>query len=150
MKTAHEDREDDPEIWPGIRDAAAVLDAAFAEAAARFRWAPLCSTARAGNRTEEAADPTAHAEILAIRAAARLPDCALYATLEPCAMCAAAASFARLRGLSFGAYDPKGGGVEHGGAWAGLGCLTSFNGFALKMRRGAGYNCLTLFNKSIK
>lgn len=76
--------------------------------------------ARAGNRTEEAADPTAHAEMLAIRAAAaargeaRLPDCDLYVTLEPCAMCAAAISFARIRRLYYGAADPKGGGVAHG------------------------------------
>lgn len=75
----------------------------------------------AGNRVEELGDPTAHAEILAIRAAAeirdepRLPDCDLYVTLEPCAMCAGAISMARLRRLSFGAYDAKGGGVEHGG-----------------------------------
>jgi len=76
--------------------------------------------AEAGNRTETDADPTAHAELLVIRAAAaargapRLPDCDLYVTLEPCAMCAAAISFARLRRVYFGAYDPKGGGVEHG------------------------------------
>lgn len=76
--------------------------------------------ARAGNRVEELADPTAHAEILAIRAAAavvglpRLPGCDLYVTLEPCAMCAAAISFARIRRLVFAAYDPKGGGVDHG------------------------------------
>lgn len=76
---------------------------------------------RAGNRVEELGDPTAHAEILAIRAAAeirdepRLPDCDLYVTLEPCAMCAGAISMARLRRLSFGAYDAKGGGIEHGG-----------------------------------
>lgn len=76
--------------------------------------------ARAGNRTETDRDPTAHAEVLAIRAAAakagapRLPDADLYVTLEPCAMCAAAISFARIRRLYFGAYDPKGGGVEHG------------------------------------
>lgn len=76
--------------------------------------------AQTGNRTEELADPTAHAEILAIRAATqqrgepRLPDCDLYVTLEPCAMCAAAISFARLRRVIFGAYDPKGGAVEHG------------------------------------
>ena len=76
---------------------------------------------RAGNRVEELGDPTAHAEILAIRAAAeirdepRLPDCDLYVTLEPCAMCAGAISMVRLRRLSFGAYDAKGGGVEHGG-----------------------------------
>lgn len=74
----------------------------------------------AGNRTEACADPTAHAEVLAIRracaarGAARLPDCDLYVTLEPCAMCACAISFARLRRVYFGAYDPKGGGVEHG------------------------------------
>ena len=76
--------------------------------------------ARSGNRTEETSDPTAHAELLAIRAAAavrgepRIAGCDLYVTLEPCAMCAAAISFARIRRLYFGAYDPKGGGVEHG------------------------------------
>jgi tRNA(Arg) A34 adenosine deaminase TadA len=76
--------------------------------------------AAAGNRTEELADPTAHAEMLALRAAAarvgapRLPDCDLYVTLEPCPMCAAAISFARIRRLYFGAEDSKGGGVEHG------------------------------------
>ncbi len=76
--------------------------------------------ARAGNRTEADSDPTAHAEILAIRAAAkgraspRLTDCDLYVTLEPCAMCAQAISFARIRRLYFGAFDSKGGGVEHG------------------------------------
>jgi tRNA(adenine34) deaminase len=76
--------------------------------------------ARAGNRVEELADPTAHAELLAIREAARalesprLTGCDLYVTLEPCAMCATAISFARIRRLHFGAYDPKGGGVDHG------------------------------------
>ncbi len=76
--------------------------------------------AAAGNRTEELNDPTAHAEMLAIREAAagrsepRLRDCDLYVTLEPCPMCAQAISFARLRRVYFGAYDPKGGGVEHG------------------------------------
>ena len=76
--------------------------------------------ARAGNEVEAAHDPTAHAEMLAIRAAAkergsaRLPDCDIYVTLEPCAMCAQAIAFARLRRLYFGAADPKGGGVEHG------------------------------------
>ena len=74
----------------------------------------------ASNRTEQDHDPTAHAEVLALRAAAqklgsaRLPDCDLYVTLEPCAMCAAAISFARIRKLVFGAYDVKGGAVEHG------------------------------------
>jgi tRNA(adenine34) deaminase len=76
--------------------------------------------ARAGNRTLADKDPTAHAELLAIRQAAgalgseRLTDCDLYVTLEPCAMCAAAMSFARIRRLYFGAGDPKGGAVEHG------------------------------------
>jgi len=76
--------------------------------------------AQSGNRTEELADPTAHAEMLVLRVAAaargrpRLDDCDLYVTLEPCAMCAAAISFARIRRLYFGARDPKGGAVEHG------------------------------------
>ena len=76
--------------------------------------------ARAGNRTEGDADPTAHAEIVAIREACarrgrpRLPDCDLYVTLEPCTLCAAAISFARIRRLVYGAPDPKGGGVAHG------------------------------------
>ena len=76
--------------------------------------------ARAGNRTMADRDPTAHAELLTIRAAAatlgteRLTDCDLYVTLEPCAMCAAAMSFARIRRLYFGAADPKGGAVESG------------------------------------
>lgn len=76
---------------------------------------------RAGNCVEDAHDPTGHAEMRVIRAACatrqspRLPDCDLYVTLEPCAMCAAAISFARLRRVYFGAYDPKGGAVEHGG-----------------------------------
>ena len=73
-----------------------------------------------GNEVEGGDDPTAHAEILAIRAVcqargeSRLPDCDLYVTLEPCPMCATAISFARLRRLYFGAYDAKGGGVDHG------------------------------------
>jgi tRNA(adenine34) deaminase len=76
--------------------------------------------AEAGNQTETDRDPTAHAEMLAIRAAAsrlgvsRLIDCNLYVTLEPCPMCAQAISFARLRRVYYGASDPKGGGVEHG------------------------------------
>jgi len=83
----------------------------------------VCETqvvARAGNRTLADKDPTAHAELLAIRQAAaalgseRLTGCDLYVTLEPCAMCAAAMSFARVRRLYFGASDPKGGAVEHG------------------------------------
>ena len=76
--------------------------------------------ARAGNRVEADCDPTAHAELLALRAAAattglpRLVGCDLFVTLEPCPMCAQAISFFRIRRLVFGAYDPKGGGVEHG------------------------------------
>ena len=106
------------------------MGAAFAEArAAEARGeAPIGAVvtrggaviARAGNRTREDNDPTAHAEMLAIRAAAhalgnfRLTDCDLYVTLEPCAMCAGAISHARLRRVYFAAYDPKGGAVENG------------------------------------
>ncbi|WP_324221261.1 nucleoside deaminase [Ferrovibrio sp.] len=76
--------------------------------------------ARAGNETRQGNDPTAHAEMLAIRRAAailgneRLSGCDLYVTLEPCPMCAGAISFARLRRVYYGADDPKGGGVAHG------------------------------------
>jgi tRNA(adenine34) deaminase len=76
--------------------------------------------ARTGNRTLMDRDPTAHAEMLAIRRAAqtlqteRLSECDLYVTLEPCAMCAAAISFARIRRVYYGAADPKGGAVDHG------------------------------------
>ncbi|HZT47758.1 MAG TPA: nucleoside deaminase [Hyphomicrobiaceae bacterium] len=102
---------------------------AEAEAAARRGEVPIGAVivgadgavlARAGNRTRELADPTAHAELLAIRQACaaqgseRLDRADLYVTLEPCPMCAAAISFARIRRLYFGAGDPKGGGVEHG------------------------------------
>jgi tRNA(adenine34) deaminase len=106
------------------------MSAAFAEArAAEARGeAPIGAViarrgrivARAGNRTRERADPTAHAEMIAIRAAAaspgseRLVGCDLYVTLEPCAMCAGAISHARIRRLYYAAPDPKGGAVEHG------------------------------------
>jgi len=76
--------------------------------------------ASAGNRTRELSDVTAHAEVLVIREAAgqlgseRLSECDLYVTLEPCTLCAAAISFARIRRLYYGASDPKGGAVEHG------------------------------------
>ncbi len=76
--------------------------------------------AQAHNLTETTCDPTAHAEILVIRQRCselgepRLPEHDLYVTLEPCPMCAAAISAARIRRLYFGAYDPKGGGVDHG------------------------------------
>lgn len=79
-----------------------------------------CVIGRAGNRTRELGDPTAHAEMLAIRQACaaqgseRLDRADIYVTLEPCPMCATAMSFARIRRLYFGAGDPKGGGVEHG------------------------------------
>lgn len=101
-----------------------------AEAAARRGEVPVGAVvvdgqtgkllARAGNRVEEFHDPTAHAEMLAIRAACqekgdtRLPDCDLYVTLEPCALCATAISFARIRRLYYGAGDEKGGAVDHG------------------------------------
>ena len=83
---------------------------------------PACSfiLARAGNATVTRHDPTAHAEILAIRAASkalgsqRLDGCDLYVTLEPCVMCAGAISFARIRRLYYGAEDPKGGAIDHG------------------------------------
>jgi tRNA(Arg) A34 adenosine deaminase TadA len=76
--------------------------------------------ARAGNRVRELSDPTAHAEILALRAACaaagseRLPGHVLYVTLEPCAMCAAALAAARIARVVYGAPDPKSGGVDHG------------------------------------
>jgi tRNA(Arg) A34 adenosine deaminase TadA len=76
--------------------------------------------AEAANAMRENSDPTAHAEVAAIRAAAaklqtsRLDDCTIWVTLEPCAMCAAAISLARIHSLRFGAEDPKGGGVVHG------------------------------------
>jgi tRNA(Arg) A34 adenosine deaminase TadA len=76
--------------------------------------------ARAGNAVESSNDASAHAEILALRQAAailgtpRLPNCTLFVTLEPCPMCAQAISLFRVQRLVFGAYDPKGGGVEHG------------------------------------
>jgi tRNA(adenine34) deaminase len=76
--------------------------------------------AAAGNRVETASDPLAHAEMLVLREGTlrlgrkHLADCDLYVTLEPCPMCAAAIALARIRRLYFAAYDPKGGGVEHG------------------------------------
>ncbi len=106
------------------------FDAAFAQAhAARARAeVPIGAAlvvkgvviAQAGNRTRADCDPTAHAEMLVIRQACallgteRLPEADLYVTLEPCPMCAAAISFARIRRLYYAAADPKGGGVEQG------------------------------------
>jgi tRNA(Arg) A34 adenosine deaminase TadA len=107
---------------------------AEAEAAARRGEVPVGAVVvaadgtflgSAGNRTLELKDPTAHAEMLAIREAARLIgserliDCDLYVTLEPCAMCAAATSFARIRRLYFAAADEKMGAVEHGARFFG-------------------------------
>ncbi len=104
------------------------LALAEAKAAAEAREVPVgCVVvkngevlAAANNRTLRDRDPTAHAEVLALRTAAnkleseRLIDCDLYVTLEPCTMCASAISFARIRRLYFGASDPKGGAVESG------------------------------------
>ena len=101
---------------------------AEAEAAAAAGEVPVGAVVAAGgeiiarghNRSETDSDPSAHAEIVALRAAARaegnyrLTGATLYVTLEPCAMCAQAISLARIRRLYFGAYDPKGGGIEHG------------------------------------
>jgi tRNA(adenine34) deaminase len=110
--------------------ATSFLDAALAEARAAQSAGEVpigcvivhdgAIVARAGNRTIRDCDPTAHAEVLAIRAAARnlgnerLDACDLYVTLEPCAMCAGAISFARIRRLYYGAADLKGGAVESG------------------------------------
>ena len=112
------------------RDAGSFMDSALreAEAAGERGEIPVGAVvvadgeivATAGNRTRELSDVTAHAEVLAIRAAAerlgseRLSECDLYVTLEPCTLCAAAISFARIRRLYYGAGDPKGGAVEHG------------------------------------
>ena len=113
-------------------DAPAYMEMALAEAAAAAERAevPVGAVvvdaaegqilARAGNRTEETSDATAHAEMLVLRQAAelhggrRLSGCDLYVTLEPCPMCAQAISLARVRRLYYGASDAKGGGVEHG------------------------------------
>ena len=106
---------------------------------------------RAGNRTRELSDPTAHAEMLAIRAACaalgseRLPDADLYVTLEPCPMCAAAISFARIRRLYFGAADPKGGGVEHGPASSASRPATTRLSFTAGLRRRAPLELLREF-----
>ena len=104
------------------------LAIAQAEAAGRLGNVPVGAivvvdgeiVAHAGNRRDTLQDPTAHAELLALRTAARntgswrLEDATLYVTLEPCAMCAGAIEHARIRRLVFAAYDPKGGAVDHG------------------------------------
>lgn len=108
---------------PPMARALAEAEAAFARGEVPVGAVVLRGTeviAAAGNRTLQDRDPTAHAEILAIRAAARvlgterLTGCDLHVTLEPCAMCAGAISFARVRRLYWGCGDPKGGAVEHG------------------------------------
>ena len=114
----------------GARQSPMALAFAEAEAAAGRGEVPVGAVlvdgasgavlAAAGNRVEELSDRTAHAEMLVLRDAAakrgsaRLEECDLYVSLEPCAMCAAAIALARIRRLYFGAYDPKGGAVEHG------------------------------------
>lgn len=117
------------EFIPGPAAGFMALALAEAEAAAARAEVPVGAVvvdrdgrviARAGNETIAARDPTAHAEMLALRRAAalldapRLADCDLYVTLEPCPMCAQAISFARIRRLYYAAADPKGGGVVHG------------------------------------
>ncbi len=130
MKSAPGSATDAPADAAAAGPAADPWDVAFAEAqaAAAREEAPIGAAivrdgvviARAGNRTIADRDPTAHAEVLAIRMACqalgseRLPGCDLYVTLEPCPLCAAAISFARIRRLYFAASDPKGGAVENG------------------------------------
>jgi len=121
-------RKTSPDAQPSAGDAMAAAFAAARAAGARGE-VPIGAAvvdpagrviAAAGNRVEGLGDPSAHAELLALRAAAaalgqaRLTDCDLYVTLEPCPMCAAAIALFRIRRLYFAAYDPKGGGVEHG------------------------------------
>ncbi len=114
-----------PRFAPHMQDAITEARAAFARAETPVGAVIVDPSdgrvvARAGNRTRELRDPTAHAEMLAIRAACaalgteRLDGLDLYVTLEPCAMCAGAISAARLGRLLYGASDPKSGGVEHG------------------------------------
>jgi tRNA(Arg) A34 adenosine deaminase TadA len=119
----------DDEQMGRVEPGAMTLALAEATAAAKAGEVPVGAVlldpsgavvAAAGNRVERDRDPTAHAEILVLRDGAtrlgmkRLSGCDLYVTLEPCPMCAAAIGLAHIRRLYFGAYDPKGGGVEHG------------------------------------
>ena len=123
--------QDKDDIGPAARDGNSPMRLALAEAAAAGAadevpvGAVLVDAegrviAAAGNRVERERDPTAHAEMLALRRGAaclgqkRLDGCDLYVSLEPCPMCAAAIALAHIRRLYFAAYDPKGGGVEHG------------------------------------
>lgn len=103
-----------------LREARAAADRGEVPVGAVLTDASGAVVAAAGNRTRELSDPSAHAEMLVIREAAsrlgseRLTDHDLYVTLEPCPMCAAVISYARIRRLYYGAGDPKSGGVEHG------------------------------------
>jgi tRNA(Arg) A34 adenosine deaminase TadA len=103
-----------------VNEAKAAADRGEVPVGAVLLDAQGCVLASDGNRTEAHHDASAHAEMLVLRAAARLrqsprlPDCEIVVTLEPCPMCAAAISAFRLRRVTFGAYDPKGGGIEHG------------------------------------
>lgn len=109
-----------PPIEIALAEARAAADRGEVPVGAVVTDAAGAVLARAGNAVEAGHDPSAHAEILALRAAAQrrgsklLADCTLTVTLEPCPMCAQAISFFRVKRLVFGAYDPKGGGVEHG------------------------------------
>jgi tRNA(adenine34) deaminase len=111
-------KKNDPMSWAFFEARAALERGEVPVGAVIVRDGAIISCA--GNQTLQDKDPTAHAEVLAIRRAChaemaeKLSGCDLYVTLEPCAMCAAAISFARLRRLYFAAPDPKGGGVEHG------------------------------------
>jgi tRNA(adenine34) deaminase len=108
----------DPMSWAFLEARAAAKRGEVPVGAVIARDGAIIS--RAGNQTLSDRDPTAHAEMVAIRracfaeASERLSGCDIYVTLEPCAMCAAAISFARLKRLYFAAYDPKAGAVEHG------------------------------------
>lgn len=103
-----------------LQEAAAGVEAGEVPIGAALADGAGTLVAASGNRVERDRDPTAHAEMLVLRTGAaalgmkRLADCDLYVTLEPCPMCAAAISLARIRRVYFGAYDLKGGGVEHG------------------------------------
>src|SRR5579883_3087621 len=110
--------------------------------------------ARAGNRTLADRDPTAHAELIAIRAAAarlrseRLDDCDLYVTLEPCVMCAGAVAFARIRRLYYGAADPKGGAVDNGVKFFAAELPSSAAGLWRPRRRGGLRAAERLFSRA--
>jgi tRNA(Arg) A34 adenosine deaminase TadA len=109
-----------PAMEAALDQAAAAGAAGEVPVGAALVGADGAIVAASGNRVERDRDPTAHAEMIVLRAGAAqlgskfLAGCDLYATLEPCPMCAAAIGFARIRRLYFGALDPKGGGVEHG------------------------------------